>query len=70
MSQGDATTIAGTGATINYCAIHSQWIAPNTHCWHCATAALIHELRDQIRTLESRIADLEQQRDVADLPRS
>lgn len=48
-----------TGATLNYCAMHWVWYAPNTHCAHCVTAALLHELRDQLATLEARFADSE-----------
>jgi hypothetical protein len=44
-----------------HCARHDTWHATTAHCPHCATAALINELRQIIGTLEARLSDAHEQ---------
>lgn len=44
-----------------YCARHDTWHDTTANCPHCATAALINELRQTIGTLEARLADADTQ---------
>ena len=44
-----------------YCARHDTWHDTTVHCPHCATAALINELRQTIGTLEARLSDAAEQ---------